>query len=343
MKIRTKDDIIDSIVKIAGDYRNGSIMNVTHVNEWISQFEEEVHLPILTETEHIIRNNYVSKKEAYACLEGILSQDKIFNGNFAEKYLNVEFLDIQERGTSQKDLLNLLNEVLTDKYQLDINDCGKNKVHTYVYIDECMFSGNRVYRDIKDWIENAEINTELHIVFFALYSSNYKYRYNQLKGLCSEKGIKVTIWRIKEYNNIIWQDKYECCWPSNVKYNEDVYSFIDYIDGLRSEKQKESIPILRETEKILKDNLFTSLENRTIVEKTFLEKGVYIYNLIDEPHQSIKPMGYDYGPSLGFGAMFITYRNIPNNCPIVLWWGDRNKQYPINQWYPLFPRKVNND
>lgn len=213
-----------------------------------------------------------------------------------------------------------------------------------MYIDECMFSGNRVFRDIENWIENAETNTVLHIVFFAIYSSQYKYRFDQLQNLCSEKNITVKVWRAREYSNNIWHDVFECCWPSNnINYDESVYNFIDELNEQRTEKQKENIPLLRDSTKVLKNDLFTSTENRTIVEKAFLEKGVQIYNLIQNPHPSIKPMGYDYTPTLGFGAMFITYRNTPNNCPIVMWWGDRSKQYPINQWHPLFPRKVNNE
>jgi hypothetical protein len=55
----------------------------------------------------------------------------------------------------------------------------------------------------------------------------------------------------------------------------------------------------------------------------------------------MRPLGYDYLKSLGFGAILVTYRNIANNCPLALWWGDPNKAYPLNAWYPLFPRIVN--
>jgi hypothetical protein len=54
-------------------------------------------------------------------------------------------------------------------------------------------------------------------------------------------------------------------------------------------------------------------------------------------------MGFEYFESLGFGSVFITYRNIANNCPLVLWWGDTNyhPSHPFSKWYPLFPRKGN--
>ena len=54
-------------------------------------------------------------------------------------------------------------------------------------------------------------------------------------------------------------------------------------------------------------------------------------------------MGYEFLESLGFGSVFITYRNIANNCPLALWWGDTSfpPSHPFSKWYPLFPRKVN--
>src|SRR5450755_4549701 len=47
--------------------------------------------------------------------------------------------------------------------------------------------------------------------------------------------------------------------------------------------------------------------------------------------------------SLGFGTFFVTYRNISNNCPLVLWWGDPSypSTHPLGKWYPLFPRRTN--
>ena len=59
------------------------------------------------------------------------------------------------------------------------------------------------------------------------------------------------------------------------------------------------------------------------------------------PSEMLKPLGYSlFDP--GFGSMFVTYRNCPNNCPLALWYG--NPEYPSNhpfsRWYPLFPRKT---
>jgi hypothetical protein len=343
MKTHTKTDIIESIVEIANDYKDGYIMNNLHVENWISQFDDETQIPILTEVENTLRNYYVSKADAYNFLQGLLDIKEIFSSNFLNSYKNIRFLDIQERGNSQKDLLELMNNVLEDTYGIGVDECGIETPSTYIYLDDCLYSGNRVYRDIQKWIKNAEPNTELHLIFYGMYNSNFNYRNNQIKDLCSNKKIKYYFWRLKEINNNIFGDQVDICWPANVEYSDDVYDFIDNLDEKRTDKQRENISLLRDINKQLNSELFSNSHNRAILEREFLEKGVYIYNLIENPNDSMKPMGYDYNHSLGFGSMFITYRNIANNCPIVLWWGDKEKQYPINQWYPLFPRTVNNE
>lgn len=67
--------------------------------------------------------------------------------------------------------------------------------------------------------------------------------------------------------------------------------------------------------------------------------------ITDYRQGEISPIDYDFFDSLGFGAMFITYRNIANNCPLALWWGAPNspEDHPFSKWYPLFPRKSNEE
>lgn len=342
METKTREDIIKSISNIAKDYREGAIMNEQHVEEWVLQFNKQDQLTILLEMEYILQNFYVSKKMAYSYLEGLLEVKEIVGEDFLQNYKRIKFLNIQNLGYSQKDLLKLMNDILNQKYGLSIEECGSDSPDIYFYLDDCLFSGNRVYRDIERWIGEAKPSSQLHLAFFGLHTSNFDFRYRQINELCASKNIKVTFWRYKQINNIIWGDKYDCCWPSNlINYHQDVYNFVDSLDEQRTEKQRANIPLFRNDSKSFADSLFTSKEGRNLVEKAFLEKGTYIYNL--SINKSMKPLGYDYSPTLGFGSLFITYRNIANNCPLVLWWGDKTKPHPINQWYPLFPRTVNNE
>ena len=56
-------NLLTSITNTIKDYRAGEIAELTpdHVDQWISQFDENVQLPILRELDHIFKFTYVSK------------------------------------------------------------------------------------------------------------------------------------------------------------------------------------------------------------------------------------------------------------------------------------------
>jgi hypothetical protein len=81
-----------------------------------------------------------------------------------------------------------------------------------------------------------------------------------------------------------------------------------------------------------KEELFSSPENRERIENIFLKKGVELLKGVKKLNvKQLRPLGYTVKShkTFGLGTLFFTYRNIPNNCPIVFWWGSNN-------WQPLF-------
>lgn len=103
-------------------------------------------------------------------------------------------------------------------------------------------------------------------------------------------------------------------------------------------------PIIRRVD-ARTEELFTDFSSRKIVENIFLKYGSQLVLNAKNPAESMRPLGFNKLPSMGFGAMFFTYRNIPNNCPLVLWYGDPTKPnwHPLSKWYPLFQRRVNSN
>ena len=46
--------------------------------------------------------------------------------------------------------------------------------------------------------------------------------------------------------------------------------------------------------------------------------------------------------SFGFGSFCAFNMNISNSCPLVLWWGNIEKNGSVlDDWYPLLPRRTN--
>jgi hypothetical protein len=64
-----------------------------------------------------------------------------------------------------------------------------------------------------------------------------------------------------------------------------------------------------------------------------LVAGVRIRDMCPNLKENHHPLGYSVLKTLGFGALVVTYRNCPNNCPLAFW-----ADWP---WEPLFPRKTN--
>ncbi|MFP4027933.1 MAG: hypothetical protein ACLFWL_09090 [Candidatus Brocadiia bacterium] len=93
------------------------------------------------------------------------------------------------------------------------------------------------------------------------------------------------------------------------------------------------------------DGPFSSSERRTILEREFLLAGIKIRNWCQNPSRKMRPLGFAHLDCLGFGSLFVSYRNCPNNCPLAMWWGNPHGLgfEAIDRWYPLFPRKMNGD
>lgn len=91
----------------------------------------------------------------------------------------------------------------------------------------------------------------------------------------------------------------------------------------------------RKDENPAKENFFTSPENRIIYENILLQKGISIIEMIKSPVKpNLRPLGLinpNY-KTYGLGTHFFTWRNIPNNSPLVFWW-----QVEGHNWQPLFP------
>lgn len=124
-----------------------------------------------------------------------------------------------------------------------------------------------------------------------------------------------------------YKDVSDVLWPTSVPDEEQTKM---HAISVNSQHKIE----LREGDSLGKNGIFKTNSGRKILEREFLIKGVTIYNSTRNfPDYLARPLGFSKLVTLGFGSTVITYRNCPNNTPMVLWAGD--------PWYPLFPRKRN--
>lgn len=101
----------------------------------------------------------------------------------------------------------------------------------------------------------------------------------------------------------------------------------EYVAGLKLD------PVFRTPGQVGALGFFSSETGRFLLEQQFLVSGVQVRAVCPHLNAYMRPLGNSVMGTTGFGSMIVTYRNCPNNAPLVLWAGD--------PWYPLFPRKTN--
>lgn len=344
--------LCESISETVKDYREDELgsnfMNPEHVYKWASQFNQDSIKPILIEIDILLKNHYVSKIKMKEFLTLIFDIKGIFSDNVNSELDNITFLDIQRKGNSQHRLVNKLSNISKLRYKKDIKINNFDDINTskYIYLDDALFSGNTMFYDIKNNLNKLKNNTELYIISYAIYTDGVNYNIGRIEELLKSKNIKITTGRMYTYKNsknIMGSEEYQCFFPRNSYSSTSLNNYIEKLNHQRNTfPNAPNLPFFRNfVSKIDKD--FTSEENRIIIEKEFLINGLKIIDSCKEPQQSMRPMGYEYLPTLGFGSFFIHHNNIANNCPLVLWWGetDESKITHFSKWYPLFPRRIN--
>lgn len=334
-----RSHLLESISETITDYREGEISTPTptHVDRWVKQFDKPVQRDILFEMDHILKQTYWSKERVIEDLTGMIETKELAGKNPASFWKSANFLNIQQLGNSQEDFMNLLDDILKRIYDFNINECGSPE-GPYIYIDDCLFTGGHIIGDLKRWIDDNGVNdAELHIIVIGCHRLGEYFVKKDLVPLLNEKNVNVKLWRSETIEDRKFNiNQSQVLRPTTIPNEPHV---IEYVRKLEELDRK---PLLR---KPMKDAIapFSSEGRRQVLEEAFLIAGAYIIDQCQNPAVSMRPLGYWNIHALGFGSLFITYRNCPNNCPLALWWGDPNASlsHPFSKWYPLVPRKVN--
>lgn len=334
-----------SIVVTLADYREGEItpISTADVDRWISQFDATDRDILLAETDRILKAHYVSTESSRTFIDDIWGTTDLVGEDPAATIEGIKFLDVQRKGSSQKTMLDVARESLETTLGLDLDECGEPP-SAYIYLDDGMFSGNTVVHDLTDEIPKMVKGSELHMIFLSAHDGGVRYVGNRLGPILHKQNMRRHIWVIPKhgFQNFPWQNEsHQLLWPTKVTGDKFVDAYVEHVkkacDG------KNFSPRLFRPQPRAKEDVFSSLDDRQAVESAFLRKGAYIVAQCQNPGESMRPLGYEYLSSLGFGALVVTYRNIANNCPLALWWGDptASKSHPFSKWFPLIPRRSN--
>lgn len=341
-----KDEYFESLAEIIKDYRKGELdfnLDSQHIKKWLSQFSEDAQETILLETIHIFKDWYFSYEEINKILNNAIEfiQNKYSFTDVNELIDNMSILEVQEKGDSQHTLISIINENIQQRYGLTFTKGIDFKTSHYLYIDDGLYTGSRAKKDLEKCIEMLPNNSTLDIFYIVAGQIGLNYTKSKIKEIATTKNIEVSFYRWKRLQNDKHYTPQICLWPeSNLKNIPEISTFKEETETLY--KKFEIYPYRTKDWKSDK-GIFTSVENRNIVEKEFLLQGIKITNSISE-NKGIYPLGYNLWPSFGFGAFCAFDMNISNNCPLVLWWGNNHEKGDIlDGWYPLLPRRINRE
>jgi len=335
--------LLESIATTVADYRHGEIAPITpeHVDRWVQQFDEADQSTILSEMDRLLHAYYVSRDRAKRILSALLEHEGIFGQNPPSAFPNVRFIRRQRKGTSQDELLQLLDEVMLAKYGTSTDSCGVSP-STYVYLDDCIYTGNTVRYDLAEWLSEDVQQSRLFLDSFAVYQAGIEYVRDKLLPFAQQHRVTIRFVKAITFQNDRYgRGDFDCFWPVEIRENSDGQRYLSQISARRGTAISAS-RLVRPAGRG-ESSAFPSPESRAIIERAFLNAGARIHGYSQNPQRSMRPLGYESLDTLGFGATFVTYRNISNNCPLVLWWGDPSfpSWHPISRWFPLFPRRSN--
>lgn len=326
----TRKELLDAVVEQIADYREGEIpsMNAAHVERWVKQFPDDTQEPLLAELAHVFSKTYFTRKNVKQFLSAIATNEKITGGDPAAFWKNTGILKIQTAGNSQRDMLAVLDKALLKACGIGLAQCDQAPVNQYVYIDDVLFSGGRIKHDITNWIKDtAPQKAKIHIVTIAYHRLGQWRAKSDIRGAAKEAGksIDISWWRVFEIEDRkAFMASADVLRPTAIPADE---ATTQYVAGLKLD------PIFRTPGQVGALGFFSSEAGRSLLEQQFLVSGVRVRTMCPHLNAYMRPLGNSMMGTTGFGSMIVTYRNCPNNAPLVLWAGD--------PWYPLFPRKTN--
>lgn len=314
------------------DYRSTDLNNMSteHVLRWVGQFSRGVRLRLLLETNHVLGSTYISCSKTKQFLSTLSSTAQLAGQDPGAYWQNAYVLNIQQGGQSQHELTTLFRQVLLDQFNVKANDTPRAG-HPVFYLDDVVFSGNRVRHDIEAWLPHCPLtDITLEIVVIGLHRGGQWYANNQINEAAKRCGKKVTVrwWRCVEFED---RKRYvataDVLRPKALPQDPLATAYEQYLI------QQKYPPIYRPATAGRSSQYFASEDGRDFLEEQFLLAGLKVRQMCPRLPEKVRPLGFSALKTFGFGSLIVTYRNCPNTSALALWAGD--------PWYPLLPRKTN--
>jgi hypothetical protein len=316
------DSYIEELAAFVDEYRGARVPNSRkHVRSWLRGFDEPDRVG--GELAHVLRSSFLTREQAASELRDWLGNPKKVSKGLIDSWDEATFLDIAERGGSQHDVLDLLDEEAAANGEEPIRSRSGERL--YVYADDVSVHGMRALNDLTTWItHDAPAEFDLLILLQRGLVGQDTYVMNELRNRA--RGANRTA-RIRWWCNESFA-RADCYFPSEMPDSEELAAW-------RKEMGVGDIAVRAATGT---GRFFSSGEDRRIIEAEFLIAGAKILanNHHLNPRKYMRPLGntiWSKSTPLGFGVPIVTWRNCPNSAPLALW--------AEGIGTPLFPRRSN--
>lgn len=336
--------MVEKLYTIIKDYRNHDNQSVTidHLKTWIEQFDEADRSFIIDELAFVFKKTFFSKKRIQKIFIKGFNDIAKSNGypSTIEYLKNCELLKLQPDGKSQPEMLRIIQDGLNENYAIQDNIYGSNSTKHKIYIDDVLCTGNTFHSNISDWVNSGddilsqlkESSIDLTTIHLIVSEVHLKKKNGQFYYTFKEGFNKL-------YNSLaIFRLENDLLKPVEVDSSEIIKNYCAEVSDQASAYAEKNgyNPYSENFYRQIKEKeiLFSSSENRSRLEQIFLTKGIEILNDSNVQKSNIRPLGYSL-PShkdCGFGLIGFTWRNIPNNTPLVFWYKSPN-------FTPLFTNK----
>lgn len=154
----SKIELARNILNVIEGYQNDDDIQLTEqsILNWSAQFEENDQEFILSELLHLLnKNTYLSKASASSLIIDFIEfATKRFKYPKPESFLlETKWLYLQKEHSSQDELLKLTKETILHKWNIQLDDCGKDQVKNYLYFDDILATGKSLAADINCFFE----------------------------------------------------------------------------------------------------------------------------------------------------------------------------------------------
>jgi len=194
-------------------------------------------------------------------------------------------------------------------------ECGKAPA-CFIYLDDGLYGGNTILNSLSRWLATAPQQAVVHVVVMALHRGGQYYARTRLETAAKAAGkvIQFNWWRIVEL-----EDRLTCINSADVlrptKIPDDPF-VKEYVDAMQRK------PVFRTAGGLGGLQLFSSEDNRSLLEQQLLIKGALIRKKAPMLPVYARPLGNMVLETLGFGSTIVTFRNCPNNAPLAFWAGN---------------------